>query len=218
MKCAVGIDFGTLSGRAVIVDVSNGKVGVTLAVGRTCVNEYRDVTKGAADYPILQPVLLTTLHDFGPKENPWWTQEGRHSYNYCLTSHEGGWQENWRFGWEFNNPLTAVVARVDEDSDQPAGKTYGILSEEYSFCSVKPENIVISTIKKCEDDEGVIVRYFDIKGVETEAELSFFKTIKKAEATNIIEEEGKAVASEKDKCKLKSKPFSIDTVKLEIGK
>ena len=25
MKCAVGVDFGTLSGRAVIVDVSNGK-------------------------------------------------------------------------------------------------------------------------------------------------------------------------------------------------
>jgi L-ribulokinase len=25
MKCAIGVDFGTLSGRAVIVDVSNGK-------------------------------------------------------------------------------------------------------------------------------------------------------------------------------------------------
>ncbi len=36
MKCAVGVDFGTLSGRAVIVDVSNGK---ELA---TSVHEYRN--------------------------------------------------------------------------------------------------------------------------------------------------------------------------------
>ena len=36
MKCAVGVDFGTLSGRAVIVDVSNGK---ELA---TAVHEYRN--------------------------------------------------------------------------------------------------------------------------------------------------------------------------------
>ena len=97
---------------------------------------------------------MCTLLDLeipGPqKEHPWWTQPGHHQFDFALTTHPGTWRENWRFGWEFNNPLTAVVARDLEDADVmmdhyvtsdppekrkslPREKTYGILPEEYSL-------------------------------------------------------------------------------------
>jgi alpha-mannosidase len=67
--------------------------------------------------------------------------------------------------------------------------TYGSLPEEYSFCSVTPSNVVVSTIKQCEDDGSVVVRYFDMEGKDSPAELRFFAPVTSVERTNLIEEE-----------------------------
>jgi len=218
------------------VDVSENGLGVTLAVGATCLNDIRDITTDPVSEPMIQPVLLTTLLDLeipGQAEHPWWTQPGYHEYHYGLTSHGGSWRDNWRFGWEFSDPLRAVVVRDQEDagseidlytdSDPPEKRrsvprtvTYGSLPGEFSFCSIAPENLVVSTIKKCDDDDSVIVRYFDMEGRDSPAELRFFRPASSVEQTNLIEEEASPLAGEGNALQLPSAPYSIDTVKLDV--
>jgi hypothetical protein len=204
-------------------------------MGTNCVHDFRDLTANPGPGTFVQPVLLCTLLDLeipGPqKEHPWWTQPGHHQFDFALTTHRGNWRENWRFGWEFNNPLTAVVMRDLEDADAmidhyvtddppakrkslPRSRTHGILPEEFSFCSVEPSNIVLSAIKQCEDDDRIVVRYFDMEGKDSRAELRFFRPIESVEHTNLIEEEGRGVAASGERFGLPSGRYSIDTVKL----
>ncbi|MBI2302883.1 MAG: hypothetical protein HYU66_28585 [Armatimonadetes bacterium] len=218
------------------MDVSGEQGGVTLAVGATCLNEFRDQTTNPLPGPMLQPVLLCTLLDLeipGQAEHPWWTQAGRHDYHYALTTHPGTWRQSWRFGWEFSNPLAAVVLRDLEDADVKLDQytdedppeqrhvrirthTHGTLPEEYSFCSVTPDSIVVSTLKQAEDDDGVVVRYFDMEGRDARAELSFFAPVSAAEHTNLIEEEPQPIAQPGNPLRLPCGPYSIETVKLAV--
>jgi len=218
------------------VDVSDGGHGVTLAVGPTTVHDIRDITTDPLAGPVIQPVLLCTLLDLelpGQSEHPWWAQAGHHEYQFALTTHPGTWRDNWRFGWEFGNPLTPILVRDLEDADvtmdqyidgDPPEKrrsptrthTYGILPEEYSFCSIEPSNLVVSTVKKCEDDDSVVVRYFDMEGKDTEAELRLFAPVASAQQTSIIEEEPIPCPGRGNVLRLRSGPYSIDTVKLAV--
>ena len=79
---------------------------------------------------------------------------------------------------------------------------------------MEPSNVVISTIKQCEDDDRIVVRYFDMEGKSAPARLTFFKPIESVEHTNIIEEEGKPLAGQGLAIRLPSQSYSIDTVKL----
>jgi alpha-mannosidase len=231
-------EMGSIAPREVQhwIDVSDGRRGVTLAVGDTCVHDLHDITTTPWSGPLLQPVLLSTLVDLeipGQKDHTWWTQPGRHRFDFALTTHPGAWRENWRFGWEFSNPPAVVVARDLEAGDarvdhyvtqDPPEKrtssvrthTYGILPEEYSFCSVEPDNVVVSTIKKCEDDDSIVVRCFDMEGKSSQARLKFFKPIASAESTNLIEEEAAPLTASGGMLRTTVRPYSIDTVKFAI--
>lgn len=230
-------EMGSAAPREVqnFIDVTDGERGVTLAVGSNCVHDFRDLTTDPMSGPLLQPVLLCTLLDLEipgvQQEHPWWTQPGHHAFDFALTTHAGTWRDNWRFGWEFNNPLQAIVARDCEDadplidryvtSDPPEQRksalrerTYGILPEELSFCSVEPANIVISALKQCDDDDSIVVRYFDMEGKDVVPQLHFFCPIASVQLTNLIEEEGRPVAGEGQTLPLPSGAYSIDTVKM----
>jgi len=216
------------------VDVSDGQGGVTLGVGATCFHDIRDITTDPLAGPMIQPVLLCTLRDLeliGQGEHPWWTQPGYHRYDYALTTHPGTWRENWHFGWEFGNPLRPVLMRDEEnadavvdvytDGDPPESATsrtrthtYGTLPEEYSFCSIAPANLMVSTIKRAEDDDSVVVRYVDMLGEGGEAALQFFAPAISAQTTNLIEEEPRPLPASGQTLRLPSAPYSISTVKL----
>ncbi len=218
------------------VDVSSGGSGVTLGVGDTADHDLRDVTTDPLAGPMIQPVLLSTLLDLecpGQSEHPWWTQAGRHEYHFALTTHPGSWRDNWRFGWEFSNPLKPVLIRDTEDADvmmdhyidgDPPEKhrsvrrahTYGSLPEDYSFCSISPSNVVLSTLKRCDDDDSVVVRYFDMEGRDTAAEVTFFAPIASAQHTNLIEEEPTPLPGHGKVVLLPCGPYSIETVKLTV--
>jgi len=72
----------------------------------------------------------------------------------------------------------------------------------------------VSTIKKCEDDESVIVRLYDIEGRDTEVDLNTAFALAKAEQVNIIEEEGRPLPCGTKSLKIKLGHQSIETLKL----
>ncbi len=180
--------------------------GVTLSTS-VAVNDYQDPTPGPAAYPVLQPVLLASRRSCHGEGN-WYLQEGDHRYRFSLYSHPAGWRNGYRAGIEANCPLFPVVA--------PKAEVDAGLPEEMSFFSVSAPNVLVSTVKKCEDDDSVIVRLVEIEGKDSEVGLRFSFLLTKAEIVNMIEEEGKPVESEARGLRLKVGHQAIETLKLRL--
>ncbi|MBG0861161.1 MAG: alpha-mannosidase, partial [Bacteroidales bacterium] len=95
---------------------------------------------------------------------------------------------------------------------QPAKSA--LLPEEASFFSVDAPNVSISAIKKAEDTNEAIVRFFETGIGDTQVTLNSFFSIIHAEKTNLIEYEGTPVEASKNRVPLKMGSHSIETVKL----
>lgn len=88
------------------------------------------------------------------------------------------------------------------------------LPEEKSFFSASAENIVLSTMKKCEDDDAVVFRLYEDAGSSVSARMRFPIRITGAQRTNIIEEEGEATPFRNDEIPLALPHHSIETFKV----
>jgi alpha-L-fucosidase len=186
------------------MSASGRDFGVTLSTS-VAVNDYKDPTPDPAPYPVLQAVLLASRRSCHGEGN-WYLQEGDHHYRFSLTSHSPGWTNGYRAAIEANAPLFAVL----DASAQPGGG----LPEEKSFFSVSAPNILVSTIKKSEDDDSVVIRLYDIEGKDAEVELSTAFALAGAEQVNIIEEEGKPLPCLTNGVKIRVGHQAIETVKL----
>ena len=117
-----------------------------------------------------------------------------------------GWQSGQRQGVEANAPLIAVVDRPENPEAH--------LPESGSFVSLDADNLVLSTMKKCEDDETVIVRVFDTAGKAASGHLAFFAPVRKAEETNLLEDVSGALPSEKNRVAVQVGAYEIRTMKI----
>jgi alpha-mannosidase len=186
------------------LSVSGKQFGLTMSTS-VAVNDYKDPTPDPAPYPIIQAVLLASRRSCHGEGN-WYLQEGDHYYRFSLTSHGPGWINGYRPGIQANTPLSAVLGA------QPAADAG--LPEELSFFRVSAPNVLVSTIKKCEDDDTVIVRLYDIEGKEADVDLSSTFALAKVELVNIIEEEGKPLPCRAKSVKLRLGHHAIETLKL----
>ena len=190
------------------MSASGRDFGVTLSTS-VAVNDYRDPTPDPAPYPVLQAVLLASRRSCHGEGN-WYLQEGDHHYRLSLTSHAPGWTKGYRPGIEANSPLLAVW----DVRSRPGGR----LPEEESFFSVSSPNVLVSTVKKCEDDDSVIVRLYDIEGKDAEVSLDSAFPLAGAERVNIIEEGEAPLPCQTNKVKLRVGHHSIETLKLRLKK
>jgi alpha-mannosidase len=92
----------------------------------------------------------------------------------------------------------------------------GKMPESMSFISVEEKNLILSTVKKCEDDDNVIVRCYDIEGKDSEAKLTISSPVQKVELTNMIEEEGRLIPGSGTSLRLSVGHNAIETVKLFV--
>ena len=72
--------------------------------------------------------------------------EGHHEFTYSLYPHAGGWKQalTIRQGYELNYKLISF----------PSDRHQGSLPAEYSFVQTQPENIVVTAMKKAEDENA----------------------------------------------------------------
>ncbi len=182
------------------------QAGVTIS-SDVAVFDYIDPTSNPVNYTVLQPLLFATRRscNSAPDTN-WFLQRGDHYFHYSFTSHKGDWKNGRQQGEQENNPLVVQVMNSQN--------TDGDLPETFSFAGINKENIIISTIKKCDDDNSIVVRGYNIEGNETEAQLDFFKPISSLYKTNIIEEEPKKLKLNKEQPALLFGGFSIETFKI----
>ena len=220
------------------VSVSDGDYGVTMS---SCVSvcDYifppreQDNIKPDAEYnianPMIQPILLATR-----KSNGWngsvagyhglYSQRGDHTFAFSVLSHAGDWSSNSlkgaRFAVQANNPLRAVAL-----SGLPSSNSASTLGETKSFCSVSPDNVLVTAFKRRDgDSNNVIVRMYDILGGTGtyNSTLNFFFDALSTKKTNIIEEysdEGSlpTLATDKRSVTIDVGHHSIETIALQAS-
>jgi alpha-mannosidase len=186
------------------IGLYGSRLGVTLS-SSVAVWDYVDPTEPKAETLMLQPVLLASRRSCHG-EGPWYLQKGDHHYRFSLTSHGPGWQSGQRQGVEANAPLTAIADRPEDPEAH--------LPESGSFVSLDADNLVLSTMKKCEDDESVIVRVFDTAGKAVSGHLTFLAPVRKAEETNLLEDVSGTMPFEKNRVGVKVGAYEIRTMKI----
>ena len=186
------------------ISSSDDQIGLTMS-SSVAVCDFKDSTADPVDYPILQPVLLASRRSCHGEGN-WYLQPGDHYYSFSILSHQPGWKNGVRFSHEANNPLMAVIRYVSSRDLN--------LADRHSFASLSGDNVMVSAIKKCEDDNTVVVRLYDIEGKDSEVTLNTFFSMAGAEHTNIIEEQGKPVPAVGKTLKTRIGHHAIETFKL----
>ncbi|MGA2533552.1 MAG: glycosyl hydrolase-related protein [Candidatus Aminicenantales bacterium] len=187
------------------ISAGDDTFGVTLTTS-VAVCDFKDPTPSPVPYPILQPILLASRRSCHGEGN-WYLQEGDHNYRFSMTSHGPGWRNGYKQGIRPNNPLIAI-------NGMPRADAAAYLPESMSFLSLSAPNVLVSTLKKAEDDDSVILRVYDIEGKDAEAQLNLFVPVKTAAKVNIIEEEGTALKTGKNGLSLKVGHHAVETFRL----
>jgi alpha-mannosidase len=191
------------------ISAGDDAFGVTLTTS-VAVCDFRDPTPSPVPYPVLQPILLASRRSCHGEGN-WYLQEGDHHYRFSMTSHGPGWRSGYKQGLRANNPLLAVNAMPQAD----AGAR---LPESMSFLSLSAPNILVSTLKKAEDDDSLVLRIYDIEGKDAEPTVRLFVPVKAAEKTNIIEKDGTPLELGTNGLTVKVGRHAVETLKLRIAK
>jgi alpha-mannosidase len=131
---------------------------------------------------------------------------GRHEFTYSLYphAHDHGKGGVIRAASELNVPLRATALRPS-----PGGPPLPA-----SFLSVDAENVIVETVKKAEDREGLIVRLYEAFGRETKAALVFGEPVARAELVDLLEEHPQSISFSEGRLTLHFNPFEIHTLKI----
>jgi alpha-mannosidase len=133
---------------------------------------------------------------------------GEHIYTCSLLPYQGSWKDAEIFRREFELRQPLYPLKLDR---KPSTSTYE------SGISLKPVNLILSALKKAEDDESLILRFFETKGERCQAELTLPSEITFVQPVNLLEEEdGPSLDIEENKVLMEISPFEIVTLKLRI--
>jgi len=135
--------------------------------------------------------------------------EGHHEFTYSLYPHGGGWKEalTIRQGYELNYKLVAF----------PTENHAGSLPAERSFVQTKNDNVIVSAMKKAEDDGSTIIRFYEWAGKQGDITLQLPSAVKSASETNLIEKPISTLSSSGSVVTVPTKPYEIQTVKVQFA-
>ena len=134
--------------------------------------------------------------------------EGKHEFTYSLFPHPGTWREaqTVRRGYELNYPLLS----------RQAERHQGLLKDEFSFLKVSAENIVVTAVKKAEDDGGLIVRFYEWAGTAADVKLQLPAGVAAAAETDLMERKIADLPVEPGSALIATKPYEIRTVRFQF--
>ena len=94
--------------------------------------------------------------------------------------------------------------------------TGGMLAQELSFLQKENDNVVISCLKRCEDDEkALILRLYNPTGSQQQDILTFCKPIRSAVLTDMIEEKIRPLSADGFQVQTQLDAYQIVTLKIE---
>jgi len=140
---------------------------------------------------------------------------GTHTFTYAIYPHAGSWQSGGTYqqAYELNYPLLSQIGTAPEE--QPSRPN--TMPESYSFVTTDRPNIMISAVKKAEDDDEVIMRFYETWGKETGVEFEFGKQLVSARETDLLERPESTLTPTGNKLTVHVKPFEIITLALRFA-
>jgi alpha-mannosidase len=107
---------------------------------------------------------------------------GHHSFRYSLYPHAGNWKQalSVRRGYEFNYKMLAIPVESHE----------GTLPPTHSFVDVKNDNVVLTAMKKSEDGDQLLFRFYEWAGKDGEFQFTVPPGAISATVTNLMEQPG----------------------------
>ena len=135
--------------------------------------------------------------------------EGHHEFTYSLYPHAAGWKEalTVRQGYELNYKLLAMQT----------GKHEGALPAEHSFVEVRAENVVVTAMKKAEDDDSIVLRFYEWAGRDTDVTIQLPPGAKSAQDADLMERPIADLPLQAGAVTVHTKPYEIKTVKVRFA-
>jgi len=135
--------------------------------------------------------------------------QGEQDFEYALYPHARNWKEalTEQEGWDFNYKLAAMQVEPHR----------GLLPAEHSFFAIEPDNLILTAVKKAEDDEALILRFYEWAGKDVTAKIHLPHGAVRAVATNLMEDpEGGQLPIENNTVVMEAKPYSINSVEVSF--
>jgi alpha-mannosidase len=135
--------------------------------------------------------------------------QGYHEFTYSLYPHALGGKEAMtvRQGLELNYKLTSMQTE----------KYAGSLPPQQSFVRFTGDNVILTAVKRAEDDNSVIVRFYEWAGKDGVIELGVPDGVQSASETDLMERPTGDLAVANNIVKVPTKPYEIKTVKLKFS-
>ena len=133
---------------------------------------------------------------------------GRQRFTYSLYPHAGTWKQAMtvRRGYEFNFPLSAIQVESHEGK-RPA---------ERSFVTISNPNVVLTAMKKAEDANALILRFYEWAGTSGTVQIGVPPGATSATLTNLMEKpQGSALAVTANHVTVPVHPYEIVTVRVD---
>jgi alpha-mannosidase len=136
------------------------------------------------------------------------TDQGEHHIAYALYPHRSDFKEalTARKAYEFNCPMVPVM----ETSHG------GSLPKVFSFISAQPENIILTVVKKAEDSDDIILRFFETSSKNTNAVIRLTETPKSARETDLMENDTSRISIKEKTIEIPISKHEIKTAKITI--
>ena len=136
--------------------------------------------------------------------------EGHHEFTYSLYPHSGNWKdaETVRRGYELNYHLQPYVSEQQQ----------GILPPEKALVEVQPKNVVVTAVKRAEDDGALILRFYEWAGKETDVRIQLPSGAQSAADTDLMESPTRELPLVGDSVTVHTRPYEIKTVKVQFAR
>jgi alpha-mannosidase len=134
-------------------------------------------------------------------------ERGHQHFTFALYPHAGDWKHALTVGhgYEYNYRLSAIQLQSHS----------GSLPSAHSYVAVKPENVVLTAMKKAEDENGLIFRLYEWAGKSGDVE-HVPKGATGATLTNLMEKpECSALPVSNDTVTVPIRPCQILTVRVD---
>jgi alpha-mannosidase len=132
--------------------------------------------------------------------------QGYHEFTYALYPHTGDWKAGgtMRQGYELNYPLLPL-----EVQSHP-----GSWPQKRSFAAVEPANVIVTALKKAEDSDDLIFRFYEFEGKATDVKLDLPEAAASAVETNLMEKKEKPLTLPQNgrELTIPTGPYEIKTV------
>lgn len=188
------------------IDCSGKDFGITMS-SSVAVADYIDPSDQTSENPLIQPIMISSRRSCHEEGNEY-LQTGDHHFFFSLNTHKPGWEYGYRTALQANEPLQVITNF----------NTYvsAILPEEKSFFTIDDPMVLMTTVKKAEDQNAGVFRLVNLDQKSRLLKLGTFMDFKKASQTNLIENKtGFTYSIDKKLINIELGKFSIESILIE---